>query len=95
MSDAISPDVKKDRSKRLIDLGNEIRSRFLAAHVGPPLRVLVEDERDIDGESVSSGQTADYVRVWFEGRDLLGTFATVRGERVRADGIGGRLLEHS
>ena len=95
MSDAISPDVKKDRSKRLIDLGNEIRSRFLAAHVGPPLRVLVEDERDIDGESVSSGQTADYVRVWFEGRDLLGTVATVRGERVRADGIGGRLLEHS
>jgi threonylcarbamoyladenosine tRNA methylthiotransferase MtaB len=95
MSDAVSPDVKRDRSKRLIDLGNEIRSRFLAAHVGRPLHVLVEDERDIDGEWVSSGQTGDYVRVWFEGRGLLGSFATVTGERVRADGIGGRLLEHS
>jgi threonylcarbamoyladenosine tRNA methylthiotransferase MtaB len=93
MSEAVSPDVKRDRSKRLIDLGNEIRSRFLEAHVGKPLQVLVEDERDIDGEWVSSGQTGDYVRVWFEGRGLLGSFATVRGERMRADGIAGRLVD--
>jgi threonylcarbamoyladenosine tRNA methylthiotransferase MtaB len=95
MSGALSPDVKRDRSKRLIDLGNEVRSRFLAAHLARPLHVLVEDERDIDGDWVSSGQTGDYVRVWFEGRGLLGSIATVTGERVRADGIGGRLSEHS
>jgi hypothetical protein len=74
MPDEIPPDVKKDRSKRLIDLGNEIRERFLADHLTSPLQVLVEDERVIDGVSVCSGQTDDYVRVWFEGSGLLGEF---------------------
>jgi threonylcarbamoyladenosine tRNA methylthiotransferase MtaB len=92
MPDAVAPEVKRDRSKRLIDLGNEIRQRFLEAHVGRPLQVLVEEEREIGGDYVSSGQTGDYVRVWFHARDLVGSFATVEGERVRADGLGGRLV---
>jgi threonylcarbamoyladenosine tRNA methylthiotransferase MtaB len=90
MIDVVAPDVKRDRSKRLIDLGNQIRTRFLRAHIGVPLEVLVEDERVIDGAPVASGQTGDYVRVWFEARNSLGSIATVVGERVRADGIGGR-----
>jgi hypothetical protein len=31
------------------------------------------------------------VRVWFEGRGLLGRLADVRGVRIRADGIEGRV----
>jgi threonylcarbamoyladenosine tRNA methylthiotransferase MtaB len=92
MSDVVPPEVKKDRSKRLIELGNSIRSRFLSDHLDRTLQVLVEDERVIDGEAVASGQTADYVRVWFEGTHLIGSLVEVRGERVRADGIGGRLI---
>ena len=92
MDGEVPPDVKKDRSKRLIELGNRIRTGFLESHIGPPLEVLVEDERIIDGVGVCSGQTADYVRVFFEGRDLLGSTVEVRGERVRADGVGGRFL---
>lgn len=84
--------VKKERSKALIDLGNEIRTRFLNDHLHRPLEVLVEDERDIDGATVSSGQTTDYVRTWFEGKGLLGAMVKVQGERVRADGIAARLL---
>jgi threonylcarbamoyladenosine tRNA methylthiotransferase MtaB len=87
----VDPDTKKDRSKRLISLGNDIRTRFLQAHLDRILEVLVEDEREIDGRGVCSGQTGDYVRVFFEGRGLLGSMAAVEGERVRADGIGGRL----
>jgi threonylcarbamoyladenosine tRNA methylthiotransferase MtaB len=87
MSDEIAPDVKKQRSKRLIDLGNEIRSRFLADHLGRPLRVLVEDERVVDGVSVCSGQTGDYVRVWFHGEDMLGEIVEVEAHRIRADGL--------
>ncbi|HEX2050803.1 MAG TPA: tRNA (N(6)-L-threonylcarbamoyladenosine(37)-C(2))-methylthiotransferase MtaB [Actinomycetota bacterium] len=88
----VPPDVKRDRSKRLIDLGNELRTRWLEAHVGPPLEVLVEDERVVDGATVCSGQTGDYVRVFFEGRGLLGATVEVIGERVRADGVAGRLV---
>ena len=48
MADEIHPDVKKERSKRLIDLGNEIRARFLDEHLTHPIEVLVEDEREVD-----------------------------------------------
>ncbi|MDQ3963061.1 MAG: tRNA (N(6)-L-threonylcarbamoyladenosine(37)-C(2))-methylthiotransferase MtaB [Actinomycetota bacterium] len=89
MPDAVDPNVKKERSKRLIALGNGMRGDFLNEHLGRPLEVLVEDERVIDGESVCSGQTSDYVRVWFEGRGLLGRAVEVVGHEVRADGIRG------
>jgi threonylcarbamoyladenosine tRNA methylthiotransferase MtaB len=91
MGDDIPGNIKRDRSKRLIGLGKEIRAEFLRGHLGAPLEVLVEDEREIDGHTVCSGQTDDYVRVWFEGQGLLGRMAQVQGEEVRADGIRGRL----
>jgi tRNA A37 methylthiotransferase MiaB len=93
MTDDVPGNVKRDRSKRLIAAGNEIRSRFLRAHVGRPLEVLVEDEREIDGTTVCSGQTDDYVRVWFEGQGLVGAMVSVMGERTRSDGIGGTFKE--
>ena len=93
----IPSDVKRDRSKRLIRLGNEIRAQFLADHIGRPLDVLVEEERAVDGATVSSGQTTDFVRVWFErngDESLLGRMATVEGVRPRADGLEARLPDH-
>jgi threonylcarbamoyladenosine tRNA methylthiotransferase MtaB len=89
MPGEIAPDVKRERSRRLIALGNEIRREFLTAHLGRVLHVLVEDERVIDGSGVCSGQTDDYVRVWFEGRGNLGELVPVRGTRLRADGLEG------
>lgn len=91
MTDEVPPNVKKERSKRLIALGNEIRGRFLAAHLGCPLDVLVEDERVVDGATVCSGQTSDYVRVWFEGEGTLGQVVEVEAHRVRADGLEARV----
>jgi threonylcarbamoyladenosine tRNA methylthiotransferase MtaB len=93
MSDAVDHETKRDRSKRLIDLGNQIRQWFLAAHLHRPLEVLVEEERVSDGVDVCSGQTDDYVRVRFEAKGLLGSMTTVEGRRVRADGIAGHLVD--
>ena len=94
MTNEVPPNVKKARSKRLIDLGNSIRAEFLAAHLERPLEVLVEDERTVDDVGVCSGQTDDYVRVWFEGRGLLGSLVSVQGSEIRSDGIrGARLLD--
>lgn len=92
MPDEVPPAVKKQRSKRLIDLGNEIRTEFLHAHLRHPLEVLVEDERMVDGSAVCSGQTDDYVRVWFEGEGFLGRLVQVSGGEIRADGIRGATL---
>ncbi|MDQ3957850.1 MAG: tRNA (N(6)-L-threonylcarbamoyladenosine(37)-C(2))-methylthiotransferase MtaB [Actinomycetota bacterium] len=93
LPDAVPPAVKKERSKRLIDAGNRIRREFLERHLCVPLEVLVEDERVVDGVSVSSGQTSDYVRVWFEGGGMLGDLVEVRGTGIRSDGVRGELLE--
>ena len=89
MPDEVHPDVKKDRSKRLIELGNQIRAGFLESHLTRPIEVLVEDERDVEGVTVCSGQTDDFVRVWFESEGLLGSLVEIEGQEVRADGIRG------
>ena len=94
MTDDVDGNVKRERSKALIELGNEIRARFLNDHLGRPLEILVEDERVVDGVSVCSGQTDDYVRAWFEAEGLLGKMVTIEADEVRADGLrGGRVLE--
>ena len=93
MPDDVNGNVKKTRSKALIDLGNAIRARFLDDHLGRPLEVLVEDERVVDGVAVCSGQTDDYVRAWFEAEGLMGKMVTIEANEVRADGLrGGRVL---
>jgi len=91
MDDEVPPEVKKERSRRLIALGNEIRSAWLAGHLGYRLDVLVEDEREVEGVWVCSGQTDDHVRVFFEGRALYGSMVSVEAARIRSDGIEGRL----
>ncbi|HEX2241387.1 MAG TPA: MiaB/RimO family radical SAM methylthiotransferase, partial [Actinomycetota bacterium] len=91
MTDEVHPDVKRDRSKRLIARGAALRDRFLRNHLGRPLQVLVEDERVVDGESICSGQTDDYVRVWFSGKALLGRMVDVIADEIRADGLKGRV----
>lgn len=93
MQGDVNGNVKRDRSKALIELGNQIRARFLDDHLGRPLEVLVEDERVVDGVSVCSGQTDDYVRAWFEAGGLMGKMVTIEADEVRADGLrGGRVL---
>lgn len=87
MTGPIAPEVAKQRSRRLIALGNELRREWLEDHVGPRLEVLVEDEREIDGRGVCSGQTDDHVRVWFEGSGYLGRVVRVTATAVRADGL--------
>ncbi|MDQ3955173.1 MAG: tRNA (N(6)-L-threonylcarbamoyladenosine(37)-C(2))-methylthiotransferase MtaB [Actinomycetota bacterium] len=89
MSAQIDPQIKKARSKRLIDLGNKLRREFLQDHLGRPLEILVEDRREVDGRMVCSGQTDDYVRVWWEGEGQLGSLVQVEGTAIRADGLQG------
>jgi threonylcarbamoyladenosine tRNA methylthiotransferase MtaB len=88
--DTVPPEAKRERSRRLIALGNELRGAWIHNHVGSTLEVLVEDTRVVDDTPVASGQTGDFVRVWFEGAPTLGDTVEVVGERVRSDGLAGR-----
>jgi threonylcarbamoyladenosine tRNA methylthiotransferase MtaB len=94
LPDRVPDDVKKRRSKALIELGNDIRRQWLLSHVPGPVQVLVEDERMVDGVLVSSGQTDDHVRVWFEGAGMLGHIVDVVGAGIRADGLRGELISY-
>ncbi len=91
MVDQVDPQTKRDRSKRLIEAGNRLRREFLGAHLGRALEVLVEDRRAVEGRIVCSGQTDDYVRVWWEADGALGAMVEVEGIGIRADGLQGRL----
>jgi threonylcarbamoyladenosine tRNA methylthiotransferase MtaB len=90
--DSVRPEAKKERSRALIALGNDIRGRFLREHLREPLEVLVEEQRFVEGTGVSSGQTGDHIRVWFEGEGLVGQMVLVQGDGIRADGIRGRMV---
>ena len=92
MEEQVPVEVKKERSKRLIELGNELRADFLSRHLDSAVEVLVEDRREVEGVTISSGQTDDYVRCWFEGDCELGSIVEIAGKRIRADGIEGTLL---
>ena len=92
MDDEVPAEVKKERSKRLIGLGNEIRSAWLGDHLGRRLDVLVEDEREVEGVWVSSGQTGDHVRVFFEARGCYGVVVPVEATHIRSDGLKGHML---
>ncbi|MDQ3766320.1 MAG: tRNA (N(6)-L-threonylcarbamoyladenosine(37)-C(2))-methylthiotransferase MtaB [Actinomycetota bacterium] len=95
MNDEVRPEVKKERSRRLIALGNQIRSAWLTGHLGRRLDVLVEDEREVEGVQVCSGHTGDHARVFFQGRALCGSTVPVEATEIRADGLKGHLLSET
>lgn len=72
----IQPRVKEQRSRKLIELGEELAARFAVSLLGQELDVLVEQRVGEEG-SLYEGLTGNYVRVIFPAREEL------RGEVVR------------
>ena len=63
MPNQVKEEVKKDRSKRLIALADEMSDEYRKTWLGKELTVLVEEEIDIDDEKFMIGHTREYVRV--------------------------------
>jgi len=70
--------VKKERSKRLRELGENLAQNFASRFLGDTLRVLVEEKVD-PKTGLFSGYTDNYIRVSFKGgRELKNKLVMVR-----------------
>lgn len=88
--DQIATQLKENRSKRLIELGETLAQDFHSSFVGRDVEVLVEQQ----GKTEGIGHTDNYLRVSFpldQGLDLVGRIVPVQVFSADLEGIQGRL----
>ena len=76
MEGQISPEVKKDRSRRLLALGDELYANYANKFVGQEVTVLVEkyDEK----QQAYIGHTSNYLEVKIPLESKVGEFKTIK-----------------
>lgn len=86
MENQIAPDVKEERSKKLISLTNKTKDAFLQSFVGKEIEVLFE--REYKGEADTyEGKTPNYITVIAKSdRDISGQIYNVKIDEIK-DGI--------
>lgn len=86
MENQIAPDVKEERSKKLISLTNKTKDMFLQSFVGKEIEVLFE--REYKGEADTyEGKTPNYITVIAKSdRDISGEIYNVKIDEIK-DGI--------
>lgn len=84
MPDQVPEPVKKERSARLITLGERLAADFCRQHLGTEQRVLVEEREN----GVWTGYTDDYVKAFIRSEeDLADRFVTGTAADAHQDGI--------
>lgn len=89
-ADQIPGQLKENRSKRLIELGNTLAQKFHSSFVGQEVKVLVEQQSKREG----TGHTDNYLRVTFpldQELDLVGRIVAVRIVSADLEGVQGEL----
>ena len=83
MDGQVSEKVKTERSAVMISLGEEKRRAYEAGFIGKEVEVLVEEGTEINGKSVQTGHTKEYIKVALEGgQDLRNTVVNVQIENA-------------
>jgi len=78
LSDKVDQKIKKERSRRLLDLSKELSYNFRKKYIGLTANVLIENEiKDKEGKVYSQGITDNYIKVLIP--DLTGK----KGELVK------------
>jgi len=62
MKDQIAPEVKEERSRKMIELGQFLQNQFLVQQIGKTMDVLFENTLD-DHEEIFEGHTPNYLKV--------------------------------
>ena len=75
MDEQIVPEIKKERSKRLIELSNELYIKYANRFVGHEINVLVE--KYDENEHAYVGHTSNYLEVKIPKESNVGQFETV------------------
>ncbi len=91
LADHCTSSDKKDRSSRLIDLGQKKRLEFHRRFLGRSLRVLVEDRLD-SATGLRVGLSDNYVKVLFSGQTDVNEIVEVEIQQAREDLVFGDLI---
>lgn len=90
--DQISPQVKEERSKRLIALGERLSREYARKYLGRTVEVLAEQRVEINGENFWEGYSGNYLKILFaENGDYKGQLVSVSLERYQDNVIFGHL----
>lgn len=90
--DQISPQVKEERSKRLIALGERLSREYARKYLGRTVEVLAEQRVEINGENFWEGHSGNYLKILFaENGDYKGQLVSVSLERYQDNVIFGHL----
>ncbi|WP_406677967.1 tRNA (N(6)-L-threonylcarbamoyladenosine(37)-C(2))-methylthiotransferase MtaB [Neomoorella carbonis] len=91
MPDQVAPEVKKERERRLLQLGRRLARQYAREFLNEIMAVLVE--RPLPGQpGVYEGHTGNYLNVAFPAeRDLTGELVSVRLKELRGGLIWGKL----
>lgn len=88
MPDEVSPEIKNERSERLIEISNMVAKEFLNKQIGEIRTVLFEE-----GINEISGYTDSYIKVYAKGtKDDLNNFRKVKLLKVYKDGMKGEIV---
>ena len=75
MDEQIAPEVKKDRSKRLIELSDKLYSKYASRFIGQEIAVLVE--KYDENAQAYIGHTSNYLEVKIPKESKVGQFETI------------------
>lgn len=92
----MAPEIKEDRSNRLIDLGKKLLKEYAENYLGKSVEVLVEQKTYRDGQIYWEGHSCNYLNIVFpagESREnFKGRLIDVQLERYQDGAIFGHLL---
>ncbi len=89
MAAAVPDKVKKQRSRRMLDLAEESARDFRQEYLGKTLEVLFEQESG----GIWSGLTGNYIKVYIKSADdLTNKLCTVKLSEIYRDGVWGEAL---
>ncbi|MGI6686260.1 MAG: tRNA (N(6)-L-threonylcarbamoyladenosine(37)-C(2))-methylthiotransferase MtaB [Bacillota bacterium] len=91
--DQVSPEIKEERSNKLIQLGRRLLKNYAENYLGKTIEVLVEQTTDLNGEKYWEGHSGNYLNIVFpSGQDLKGQLVNVRLERFQNNRVFGTLV---
>lgn len=71
MPDQVDEQIKAERSSLMIALGEKKRKAYEQSFVGETVEVLIEEETVIDGKTVQTGHTREYMKIALEAEENL------------------------
>ncbi|MGN0672784.1 MAG: tRNA (N(6)-L-threonylcarbamoyladenosine(37)-C(2))-methylthiotransferase MtaB [Anaerovoracaceae bacterium] len=91
MENQIPEDIKKERTRRLIDRGSAVSEGFLRRNIGTIRRVLIEEILD---NSTAVGYTDNYIKVYVDNyRNEPNMFCDVYLTGLYKDGLSGEIYD--